>query len=103
MCQKWRRPGLDPGLDPAQTGAARFRPYRCSYRHTGTLAVPGVADAPPAARLQQAEADGKTFLARWGEHALGWTAKDLFGLPAVPEHAKPSFIDTTTNRRLSAR
>jgi len=54
MCQTWRR----PGLDPAQTGAARFRPYRCSYRHTGTLAVPGVADAPPAARLQPATAWG---------------------------------------------
>jgi hypothetical protein len=46
MCQTWRRPGSDPGLDPAQTGAARFRPYRCSYRHTGTLTVPGVAAAP---------------------------------------------------------
>jgi hypothetical protein len=57
--------------------------------------VPGVADAPPnaAARLQQAGADGKTFLGWWGEqaHTLGWTAKDLFGLLAVPEHAKPSF------------
>src|SRR5215470_14249513 len=89
MCQKWRR----PGLDPAQTGVARFRPYRCSSRHTGTLAVPGVADAPPAARLQQALTDGKTFLAHWGEqaHALGWTARDLFGLFTVPKHAKPSF------------
>ena len=46
---------------------------------------------PPAARLQQAVADGKIFLARWAEHALGWTARDLFGLLAVPEHAKPSF------------
>jgi len=93
MCQTWRRPGLDPGLDPAQTGVARFRPYRCSSRHTGTLAVPGVADAPPAARLQQAVADGKIFLAPWCDqaHAIRWTAEDLFGLLAVPEHAKPSF------------
>jgi len=58
MCQTWRRPGLDPGLDPAQTGVARFGPYRCSNRHTGTLTVPGVADAPPAARLQPATAWG---------------------------------------------
>ena len=47
----------------------------------------------PVDRWQQAVADGKTFLSRWGDqaHALGWTAKDLFGLLTVPEHAKPSF------------
>jgi hypothetical protein len=47
----------------------------------------------PAERWQQAVADGKAFLARWGDqaHTLGWTARDLFGLSAVPEHAKPSF------------
>jgi hypothetical protein len=50
-------------------------------------------DLVPVDRWQKAVADGKTFLARWGEqaHALGWTAKDLFGLLPVPEHAKPSF------------
>jgi hypothetical protein len=50
-------------------------------------------DLVPGDRWQQALADGKTFLARWGEqaHALGWTAKDLFGLLPVPEHAKPNF------------
>jgi hypothetical protein len=44
-------------------------------------------------RWQQAVTDGKTFLLRWGDqaHALGWTAKDLFGLLTVPEHAKLSF------------
>ena len=38
-------------------------------------------------------ADGKTFLSRWGDqaHALGWTVRDLFGLLTVPRHAKPSF------------
>jgi hypothetical protein len=47
----------------------------------------------PEDRWQRAVADGRTFLARWGDqaHALGWTARDLFGLIAVPEHAKPSF------------
>jgi hypothetical protein len=46
----------------------------------------------PVDRWQQAVADGRHFLAHWGDqaHALGWTAKDLFGL-LVPEHAKPSF------------
>jgi hypothetical protein len=48
-------------------------------------------DRVPAERWQQAVADGKTFLSRWGDqaHALGWTARD--GLLTVPEHAKPSF------------
>jgi len=47
----------------------------------------------PAERWQQAVAEGKTFLSRWGDqaHALGWTARDLLGLLTVPEHAKPSF------------
>jgi hypothetical protein len=47
----------------------------------------------PVDRWQQAVADGKTFLSRWGDQAqaLGWTAKDLFGLLTVPEHAKPIF------------
>jgi hypothetical protein len=38
-------------------------------------------------------ADGKTFLSRWGDQAqaLGWTAKDLFGLFPAPEHTKPTF------------
>jgi hypothetical protein len=47
----------------------------------------------PVDRWQQAVADGKTFLSQWGEQAeaLGWTAKDVFGLITVPEHAKSSF------------
>jgi hypothetical protein len=47
----------------------------------------------PIDRWQQAVTDGKTFLSRWGEQAeaLGWTAKDLFGLVTVPEHATPNF------------
>jgi hypothetical protein len=50
-------------------------------------------DLVPLDRWQQAVADGKAFLSRWGDQAqaLGWTAKDLFGLLTVPGHAKPSF------------
>jgi hypothetical protein len=50
-------------------------------------------EARPADRWQAAVGDGRRFLVQWGERAetLGWTAKDLFGLVAVPEHAKPSF------------
>lgn len=41
--------------------------------------------------------DGRRFLARWGERAeaLGWTARDLFGLHAVPDNPAPTY------RRLS--
>jgi len=56
-------------------------------------------DVVPVDRWQQAVADGMTFLARWGDqaHALGWTARDLFGLLTVPEHAKPSFNRLSRN------
>jgi hypothetical protein len=37
-------------------------------------------------RWQQAVADGRRFLIQWGDKAtgLGWTARELFGLHAVP-------------------
>jgi hypothetical protein len=39
-------------------------------------------DLVPIDRWQLAVQDGRRFLAQWGEQAqaLGWTAKDLFGL-----------------------
>ena len=51
----------------------------------------------PVARWQTAIEDGRRFLARWGEQAeaLGWTAKDLFGLHEPTEKSHPSY------RRLS--
>jgi hypothetical protein len=44
-------------------------------------------------RWQQAVVDAQRFLARWDEqaHALGWTAKDLFGLQTPPEKPHPSY------------
>jgi hypothetical protein len=44
-------------------------------------------------RWQRAVEDGRRFLAQWGEQAaaLGWTAKDLFGLFPVPEKPHPTF------------
>jgi len=47
----------------------------------------------PVERWQQAVADGRTFLARWGDqaHALGWTARDLFGLHQPPARPHPSY------------
>ena len=41
----------------------------------------------PPERWQQAVADSDAFLRRWGEqaHALGWTARDLWGLHTPPK------------------
>jgi len=42
---------------------------------------------------QQAVEDGRRFLATWGKEAtaLGWTARDLFGLAAVPNKPAASY------------
>jgi hypothetical protein len=47
----------------------------------------------PVERWQRCVADGKRFLAKWGEQAepLGWTSADLFGLHAPPERPHPSY------------
>jgi hypothetical protein len=48
-------------------------------------------------RWRQAVEDGRCFLATWGERAqaLGWTARDLFGLHKPPANPAPMY------RRLS--
>jgi len=50
-------------------------------------------DHVQADRWQAAVADGRRFLASWGEQAeaLGWTAKDLFGLHRPPEQPRPNY------------
>jgi hypothetical protein len=50
-------------------------------------------DHVPADHWQQAVDDGRRFLAQWGEQAeaLGWTARDLFGLAPVPNNPNPSY------------
>jgi hypothetical protein len=54
-------------------------------------------DHVAADHWQQAVEDGRRFLAQWGEQAeaLGWTARDLFGLSPLPDKAHPRY------RRLS--
>src|SRR5262249_44532798 len=51
-------------------------------------------DHVPIGRWQQAVEDGGRFMARWGKQAeaLGWDAKDLFGLhqPPAPPHPRYS-------------
>jgi hypothetical protein len=50
-------------------------------------------DHVPAMRWQQAVENGRRFLARWGKQAeaLGWTARDLFGLQTPPAKPHPSY------------
>jgi hypothetical protein len=50
-------------------------------------------DLVPPARWQQAIADGRAFLAKWGwqAEALGWTAGELFGLHQPPAKPHPSY------------
>jgi hypothetical protein len=54
-------------------------------------------DHVPVEQWRQAIEDAQQFLAAWAERAeaLGWTARDLFGLATVPEKPTPSY------RRLS--
>ena len=44
-------------------------------------------------RWQQAVEDGRSFLAAWGKQAdaLGWDARDLFGLDTPPADPHPSY------------
>jgi hypothetical protein len=50
-------------------------------------------DLVPADRWRAAVEDGRRFLARSGEQAeaLGWTARDLFGLDTPPAKPHPSY------------
>ena len=54
-------------------------------------------DHVEADRWEAAVEDGRRFLTQWGTQAgaLGWTARDLFGLAPVPDQPRPSY------RRLS--
>jgi hypothetical protein len=44
-------------------------------------------------RWRNTVADGRRFLAEWGEKAaaLGWTSRDLFGLHQVPPHPAATY------------
>jgi hypothetical protein len=50
-------------------------------------------DLVPADRWQQAAADGRAFITRWGNQAeaLGWSPRDLFGLHQPPVKPHPSY------------
>jgi hypothetical protein len=50
-------------------------------------------DLVPVERWQLAVEDARRFFARWGQQAeaLGWTARDLFGLNKPPAKPHPSY------------
>jgi hypothetical protein len=47
----------------------------------------------PEDRRHQAIADAATFISEWGAQAqaFGWTERELFGLPDVPDRPRPSY------------
>jgi hypothetical protein len=64
-------------------------------RYSGTLAALKT-ECPAAveyARWQQAIQDADSFIAMWGAQAeaLGWTARELFGLHPVPPRPAPTY------------
>ena len=50
-------------------------------------------DFVPNDRWQQAIHDANSFLATWGAQAqaFGWTERELFGLPDVPDRPRPKY------------
>ena len=84
---KTQNSGTELGTSLGQTGIPA--PY--------DRAVTALRERCPAhvepRRWKQCVADSDSFIAQWGEQAaaLGWTAKDLFGLFPVPADPAPSF------------
>jgi hypothetical protein len=83
------------GFEGAQSRG--FSDFPGRYGRTMAALEARCPDLIPADRWQAAVEDGRRFLARWGEQAeaLGWDAKDLFGLAPAPARPHPSY------RRLS--
>jgi hypothetical protein len=63
------------------------------FWRTLTVLEVGCPDLVSVDRWQQAVEDGRGFLVQWGDkaEALGWTARDLFGLQAPPAKRHPSY------------
>jgi hypothetical protein len=81
----------DHSLPEAGLGA----PFRRINRFGRTLSAleARCPDLVPVARWQAAVDDGRRFLAHWDDKAkaLGWSARDLFGLQAPPAKRHPSY------------
>jgi hypothetical protein len=74
-----------------------FSNFPAGYSRTMAALEARCPDLVLVDRWQAAIEDGRRFLARWGDQAeaLGWTARDLFGLAPAPARPHPSY------RRLS--
>ena len=84
-----RRDALRLMVEDVQEGERAPEPYR------GTLAAlrSKCPDLVETDRWDQAIRDADSFLAKWGQQAeaLGWTARELFGLHPVPAQPAPTF------------
>jgi hypothetical protein len=79
---------------PVQYEAERIRFGRLNrFCRTFSALEARCPDLVPVDRWQLAVDDGRAFLARWGEQAeaLGWSAKDLFGLYPPPARPHPTY------------
>lgn len=82
-----------PVKEPLISGTVRGRPAGHPYETTLTALSSACPNLVETGRWEQVLRDADAFLETWAEsaHALGWTARDLFGLFPVPDHAAPSF------------
>ena len=94
-----RRPlavaALDTTMDGGFDSFGSTAPSNFSARYGRVMAAleAGCPDLVPVERWQASVEDGRRFLAGWDEQAeaLGWTAKDLFGLHKPPANPHPSY------------
>jgi len=82
-------PGTGSGTPVGHFGT----PFPERYERVFRALEAGCPDLIPADRWQAAVEDGRRFLGRWGDQAeaLGWTARDLFGLHIPPAKPHPSY------------
>jgi hypothetical protein len=97
-----RRPPIAVGSDATTDGgfdsfdstqSAGFSNFPAPYSRTISALEARCPDLVPVDRWQQTIADGQHYLARWDDQAkaLGWTAKDLFGLHRPPANPHPRY------------
>jgi hypothetical protein len=83
-----------PGFERFEGAQGRaFSNFPARHSRAMTALKARCPDLVPVDRWQAAVDDGRRFLARWGDQAeaLGWTARDLFGLHKPPEKPQPSY------------
>jgi hypothetical protein len=70
-----------------------FSNFPAGYSRTMAALEARCPDLVLVDRWQAAIEDGRRFFARWGDQveALGWTARDLFGLHTPPAKPHPSY------------